>query len=190
MFIIEALLVSCGLSFDTFAFTVYTGSMLAHVHKKRLVLLSILVALIQCLAFALGLLFSQIPIFNFQTIEFTVIRQTVPLLIFIGLGIIMLNKARKKEVIIESRKEYSFRDYALLSMITSIDALFAGFAFGIISLYSIITFISLFFITMIFSILGIIIGYRLGYGSRKIGYLIGGSLLIMVGFETLFNFFH
>ena len=83
---------------------------------------------------------------------------------------------------------FSFKEVTLLAIATSIDAFAVGVTFAILNISLVIPCAIIGIITFLFSIVGIFIGKKLGdYFGDKFQ-ILGGVILILLGFKILLGF--
>ena len=96
----------------------------------------------------------------------------------------MLLKAEKNETVFERRNDQiNWKRMGMLAAATSVDALFAGIGIGFWNVDFANQMLIMGPITVIQSILGIYIGYRLGCEHNRRTYGIGGIMLLIAGFD-------
>ncbi|MFT4654520.1 MAG: putative Mn2+ efflux pump MntP [Patiriisocius sp.] len=106
------------------------------------------------------------------------------LLITIGLKMIYEAAITKPE---ENPQPHTYSHYALLllAIATSIDAFAAGFSLTLMSINGIYACILIGLITFIFSYVGIRIGRRVSYLLGNKAEILGGVVLVILGFKVL-----
>ncbi|MGL5752678.1 MAG: manganese efflux pump MntP family protein [Paraclostridium sp.] len=170
------LLTSFALSMDAFAVSLSKSMNLKKLDYKTGFKISFLFGLFQggmpLIGYTLGIGFAD----YIKSLDHWI---ALILLCFIGSQMIFDKKEVKSSLITN-------KDILLLSIATSIDALAVGvsFAFLEISIIPIITAIAL--ITFLVCLIGVFIGSKIGSCLGKIAQLVGGILLILIGFN-IFN---
>ena len=177
------ILLSIGLSLDSFAVSISCGLM-----RKQISFLQAFK-----LAFFLALFQASMPVIGW--LGGIGIKQWIdPVGHWVAFGLLSIIGIK---MIIDSRKDESEKSlnpldlkYILgLSIATSIDALAVGVSFAIIEVNMLLAFIIIGFITFVSSMLGI----RLGKGSscavRKRMEVLGGCILIAIGIKILIQHF-
>ncbi|MBP3415541.1 MAG: manganese efflux pump, partial [Clostridia bacterium] len=99
--------------------------------------------------------------------------------------VFLLYKGWKQEDIFEKCEDINFKEVWIASLIASIDSLFAGVGFALWSVNQIEVFASVIVITALAVILGVYIGYRLGWEPKKKAYYIGAALLLVSAADVL-----
>ncbi|MGN0403642.1 MAG: manganese efflux pump MntP family protein [Bariatricus sp.] len=188
MGILEILLISIGLSLDVVVVHVCVGAGFSRPHKRDALVSGILFSGSQLLALLLGNTFAWVLSLGKsggnRILAAAKIWQPGSVFIFIGLGIYMLLKAGKNETIFERRNDQiNWKRMGMLAAATSVDALFAGIGIGFWNVDVMNQMLIMGPITVIQSILGIYIGYRLGCEHNRRTYGIGGILLLIAGID-------
>lgn len=167
MGIIEILLISIGLSFDVFVVHICVGAGFSRKHGKDTLLSSLIFGGMQLFALILGNVVADIlkPDRKMNETISTAASgwELLSVLIFIGLGIYMICKARNNKQIFERRNdEINWKRLRKLAVLTSIDAYFAGMGIGFWSVEILEQGMVLLPVTIIQCFLGVEVGYRLG----------------------------
>ena len=178
MGIIEILLISIGLSFDVFVVHICVGAGFSRKHGKDTLLSSLIFGGMQLFALILGNVVADIlkPDRKMNETISTAASgwELLSVLIFIGLGIYMICKARNNKQIFERRNdEINWKRLRKLAVLTSVDAYFAGMGIGFWSV----------------EILGVEVGYRLGCEYNCKAYWIGGILFLIAGADMVVTHF-
>ena len=164
MGILEILLISIGLSFDVFVVHICVGAGFSRKHGKDILLSSLLFGGVQLLALILGNVVADIlkPDRKMNETISTAASgwEILSVLIFIGLGIYMICKARNNKQIFERRNdEINWKRLRKLAVLTSVDALFAGMGIGFWSVEILEQGMVLLPVTIIQCFLGVEVGY-------------------------------
>ena len=191
MSVVEILLVSVGLSIDAFVAVAYIGAGFSKIQIKNMVGLSFLFGGMQLGTLLIGNLITLLPMLsgaNAQDMADSWEGLTV--LIFAGLGIYMICKGIKRENVLERRQDtIDWKTTTILSALTSIDAFFAGVGLGFLDTEMICQALTLFPVTVLEVIFGIIVGYRLGLKHNRHAYWIGGALLLISSVDVLLHYY-
>lgn len=179
MSLFEIFLVGIGLSMDAFAVSVCKGLSVKKLSIKHELIVGLYFggfqAFMPLLGYGLGVSFrKQIESFD-HWIAFI-------LLVLIGINMIREAISGEEEDVCPC---FSFKNMMLLGIATSIDALAVGvtFAFLGIEIYSSIAIIGL--TTFIISIAGVKIGNVFGSRYKSKAEVVGGAILILLGFKIL-----
>lgn len=190
MKLIEILLLTVGISFDSFAIMTCKGAMLPKINKSRLMIIGLIFGGWQ----ALVLLLSNYILMNYlydinifsKLMGFRILVEFLAVFIFCGLGIYMIGKALKDKIIYERREEYFLlKEIFLLAVATSIDALLAGIGMALLKINLLNSLIPIVFINFLSVILGVYTGYFYGYEQKTKAYTVGGAMLVSAGIRIL-----
>lgn len=171
-------LLSFSLSLDCFAVSISQG--IKTTQSKKLIIMAILFGLFQALMFISGNSFGHIILKYLG--EFTKFISLF-LLAFIGLKMIKegIDKNDDKEEL-----NVSLKDFIILAIATSIDALAAGLAF-----YNdeniILTTLLVGLFSFFMSLIGIFFGNKIGEVFGKKSEIFGGTFLIYLGLSNFFS---
>ena len=188
---LELALIGVGLSMDAFAVSVCKGLSMRKVDKKYMFVLAVFFGGFQALMPALGWLLGS----QFQS-YITAIDHWIA---FILLGLIggkmildvVKEKGENEEVCPEGSVRIDLREFFLLAIATSIDALAIGISFaflGVQDYTEILPPISIIgFVSFVMSLIGLIFGIQCGCGiARKLkAELWGGIILVIIGLKIL-----
>lgn len=194
MGIIEVLLISIGLSFDVFVVHICVGAGFSKRHGKETFFSSILFGGVQLLALILGNVIADLlkpdQKMNEKITTAASGWELLSVLIFVGLGIYMICKARNNKQIFERRNdEINWKRMRKLAALTSVDALFAGMGIGFWSVEILEQGAVLLPVTIIQSFFGIEVGYKLGCEYNRRAYWIGGILFLIAGADMAVTHF-
>lgn len=201
MGLVSILLTSFALSMDAFAVSVTKGIIIKNITKKIAFKIAFFFGLFQggmpLIGWALGIRFEKY-IKSFD--------HWIALLLLSFLGARMIYES------IQDRKEYndnkmneialdmdtngnrkksinytiSMKDLIVLSIATSVDALAVGVSFAFLSINIIPVVTSIALITFIVCFIGVLIGSQIGYRLKDYAEIVGGIILIFIGF-SIFN---
>ena len=102
------------------------------------------------------------------------------------IGINMIKEIWEKEDYKNNEKEnLSFKNMIILSVATSIDALAVGITFAFLKCNIFISALTIGIITFVISLIGVKMGNMFGAKYENKSKLIGGSILIILGFKIL-----
>ena len=166
MRVIEVILISIAISLDIFSVMLCKGSIINKVNINKLMKMSIIFIIFQSIAIILGNLAINIPILKH---EFNELGKGFAGIIFIVIGINLLKKGFNNEFIEERLSGIGtmYKDIVSTSLLFSL---------------------KVFFISIGFLILGVYLGYFIGYEHKVKSYLVGGTILILSGIYTIFRF--
>lgn len=191
MSVIEILLVSVGMSIDAFVAVAYIGAGFSKIQIKNMVGLCFLFGGMQLGTLLIGNLITLLPMFSWANAQDMADSwEGLTVLIFAGLGIYMICKGIKRENVLERRQDtIDWKTTTILSALTSIDAFFAGVGLGFLDTEMICQALTLFPVTVLEVIFGIIVGYRLGLKHNRHAYWIGGALLLISSVDVLLHYY-
>ena len=187
MGVVEVALISVALSLDVFGVMLLKGAMLYKIDKNKLIKMSIIFGIWQFIAIMLGNLFTDIPLIKDR---FNELGKNFTGIIFIGIGMYLLRKGLKKEIIDERRSDtgITYKDIILISLAFSLDVFFTGFVFSILGTKLLMGALILVSISILTVILGIYLGYFIGHEHKEKAYLVGSIALLVSGIYTIFKF--
>lgn len=181
----EILLVCVGLSLDVYAAAVCQGALLGRIKKGRLTVMVSIFCVMQVAGLELGQQLSALPsLWTLYDATLTVWRILSALIYFL-LGAYLLVKAIRHQPIVERRSEIRYRRVFGLAALTGIDALLVGFSSGLLNAYWLTSGITLFVITGLCVVVGVLTGYHFGYEPKAKAHWVGGLLFLATGVITL-----
>ena len=188
-------LAGVSLAMDAFAVSICDGMVYQNLNKRRGVVIPLTFGLFQAImpiiGFYVGMAFQKIEVFDKvdHWIAFALLLIIGGKMVFDG-----IKELRKKDEEIHI-KQFSFVEVLVQGVATSIDALFVGFSLNAIlgevspiQLWAWISVIAIGVITFIISLVGLIIGVKVGQLFKKkvsIAEIIGGIVLIGIGLKIL-----
>ena len=179
MNIYELVVLAFSLSMDSFSAAVIKGMELGNFNIRYLISLSIMFALFQCfmpiLGFGLGSLLSDVLISLGHIVSF---------IILVILGSNLLKKSSIEQ---ERDFDYSFKGIVVLAVAISLDAFSVGITYVNLELNIILSSFLIFFVTLITSIIGILIGLKFGNVLNDKALKLGGLMLIALGIKILIS---
>ena len=185
MGLLELALIGVGLSMDAFAVSICKGLSMRKVDKKYMLVLAAFFGGFQALMPTLGWLLGS----QFQS-YITAIDHWIAFILLALIGGKMIldvikEKGENEEVCPDDSVRIDLREFFLLAVATSIDALAVGitFAFLQVKLASSVTIIGC--ITFCFTIAGVLIGNVFGTKFKDKATILGGIILIGIGVKIL-----
>ena len=182
---LELALIGVGLSMDAFAVSVCKGLSMRKVDKKYMLVLAAFFGGFQALMPTLGWFLGS----QFQT-YITAIDHWIAFILLTLIGGKMIldvikEKGENEEVCPDDSVRIDLKEFFLLAVATSIDALAVGitFAFLQVKLASSVTIIGC--ITFCFTIAGVLIGNVFGTKFKDKATILGGVILIAIGVKIL-----
>lgn len=183
MGITELALIGVGLSMDAFAVSICKGLSMKKINVRYALVLALFFggfqALMPTLGWLLGSQFQQYITAIDHWIAFV-------LLAFIG-GKMIVDVIREKdeEVNPDEKVEIDLKEFFMLAVATSIDALAVGITFAFLQVAIAPSVCLIGCITFCFTMAGVWIGHIFGSRFEKISTLIGGVILIVIGLKIL-----
>lgn len=181
MNLIEVIGIGIGLAMDAFAVAVCKGLSMKKLDWKRALIIAgyfgFFQAFMPAVGYLLGISFSDLVANIDHWIAFV-------LLSVIGWN--MIKESFDDEL--EKRNDYvDFKTMIVLAIATSIDALAVGITFAFMKTNIIISVLLIGVITFCISLLGVKIGNQFGDKFQNKAELLGGIILILIGFKILFE---
>lgn len=178
--IFEGLLISVGLAMDAFAVSICKGISFGKIDYLKSIIVGLWFGLFQALMPTFGFLLGR----TFENF-ITIIDHFIAFFLLLIIGVNMIYEALYGES--EESADVSFKTMLIVSIATSIDALTIGIAYvcayGSIHVFR--TFMMIGVVTFIFSFIGTIIGNKIGDILKSRAELLGGLILIFLGFKIL-----
>ena len=185
MGLLELALIGVGLSMDAFAVSICKGLSMRKVDKKYMFVLAVFFGGFQALMPTLGWLLGS----RFQS-YITAVDHWIAFILLALIGGKMIldvikEKGENEEVCPDDSVRIDLKEFFLLAVATSIDALAVGitFAFLQVKLASSVTIIGC--ITFCFTIAGVLIGNVFGTKFKDKATVLGGVILIAIGVKIL-----
>lgn len=178
---IELILLSVGLAMDAFAVAICKGLNMRKMNYKNALILALFFGGFQALMPAIGYLLGK----QFEK-YITSIDHWIAFILLSIIGIQMIAESFKKD---EDKEEdadkLNLKEYFMLAIATSIDALAVGIslAFLSVSLVKSISFIGI--ITFVISFAGVFIGNKFGARFKSKAEFAGGAILILIALKIL-----
>lgn len=178
---IELILLSVGLAMDAFAVAICKGLNMRRINYKNALILALFFGGFQALMPLIGWLLGK----QFEQ-YITSVDHWIAFILLLIIGIQMIVEAFKKEdEKEEDADKLNLKEYFMLAVATSIDALAVGIslAFLNVSLVKSISFIGI--ITFVLSFAGVFIGNKFGVRFKKKAEIAGGVILILIALKIL-----
>ena len=178
MGIFELITISISLAMDAFSASVCKGLKEKKFNLKNSFIVGLYFGLFQSLmptiGFYLGSFFSES------------IKSFDHYLAFVLLSFIGISMIRESNVNCDN-SSIKFKEMLLLSIATSIDALIIGITFAFLNVNLTTSIITIGLITFIITSIGYCIGTYFGTKYQKKSQILGGIILIIMGFKILFE---
>lgn len=179
MEIYEILLIGIGLAMDAFAVSICKGLSMKKMNWKNAIIIALYFGIFQALmpliGYFLGMTFESIVTSFDHWVAFA-------LLTLIGGGMIKESFDDEDE---KKNDRVDFKTMVVLAIATSIDALAVGITFAFFDVNIVLAVSIIGIITFIISVLGVKIGNRFGDKYQNKAQLMGGIILVLLGFKIL-----
>ena len=176
---IEIVLITIGMSLDTFAAVECQGALVAKLEKKRL-----------SIALLIGsFLVTLLNQYDTQLSGEAFIGRILAILILFGMGLRMFVKAWRNERIVEKREDGLDIKKTFFSIAKgTIFTILTGIAFAFLEADIKAVLIMIICVTIAMVIIGLYTGYRLGFEQKSKAYIGGGALLIAAGIDVIVRY--
>ena len=187
---IEIVLITIGMSLDTFAAVECQGALVAKLEKKRLSMAVTVIALWQTIALLIGsFLVTLLNQYDTQLSGEAFIGRILAILILFGMGLRMFVKAWRNERIVEKREDGLDIKKTFFSIAKgTIFTILTGIAFAFLEADIKAVLIMIICVTIAMVIIGLYTGYRLGFEQKSKAYIGGGALLIAAGIDVIVRY--
>ena len=187
---IEIVLITIGMSLDTFAAVECQGALVAKLEKKRLSMAVTVIALWQTIALLIGsFLVTLLNQYDTQLTGEAFIGRILAILILFGMGLRMFVKAWRNERIVEKREDGLDIKKTFFSIAKgTIFTILTGIAFAFLEADIKAVLIMIICVTIAMVIIGLYTGYRLGFEQKSKAYIGGGALLIAAGIDVIVRY--
>ena len=187
---IEIVLITMGMSLDTFAAVECQGALVAKLEKKRLSMAVTVIALWQTIALLIGsFLVTLLNQYDTQLSGEAFIGRILAILILFGMGLRMFVKAWRNERIVEKREDGLDIKKTFFSIAKgTIFTILTGIAFAFLEADIKAVLIMIICVTIAMVIIGLYTGYRLGFEQKSKAYIGGGALLIAAGIDVIVRY--
>ena len=182
---IEIVLITIGMSLDTFAAVECQGALVAKLEKKRLSMAVTVIALWQTIALLIGSFLVTLTQLSGEAF----IGRILAILILFGMGLRMFVKAWRNERIVEKREDGLDIKKTFFSIAKgTIFTILTGIAFAFLEADIKAVLIMIICVTIAMVIIGLYTGYRLGFEQKSKAYIGGGALLIAAGIDVIVRY--
>ena len=189
MGLLEVVLLSFGLSLDSFSVAVCKGLEERSNKEKYLIILATMMSLFHIIMIVLGFYLGNLIGNIINSIDHWV---AFILLLIVGIGMIKggLEKDEQFSIIkwfkhLFVRNKINMKELLLLSLATSIDAFAIGITFSFLDVNLWLSSLIIFIIIYIMIILGYVLGDKIGGKLSDKAELLGGIILIGIGLKIL-----
>ena len=179
MGILELLLIAIGLAMDAFAVSICKGLAMKKMNWKKAIIVGLYFGIFQALMPVIGYFLGT----TFESLV-TKVDHWIAFILLAFIGGKML-----KEAFDNNSEGYNdsvnFKTMVVLAIATSIDALAIGITFAFFDVNIVLAVSIIGIITFIISVLGVKIGNRFGDKYQNKAQLMGGIILVLLGFKIL-----
>lgn len=179
---ISIILIAIALAMDAFSVSITEGLSLKKIKLSQAILIGLFFGGFQALMPVLGWIAGE-QVKNLVS----VIAPIIAFILLLALGIKMIYDSIKSEKT-NKIKEFSHKELTILAIATSIDAFAIGVSFSFLKIPILIPVIIIGIVTFAFSELGVIIGIKVGQKFEGKFEIVGGIILILLGFKILLGF--
>ena len=176
--IISTLLIAVALAMDAFSVSLTKGFTQKNLKTNQILYYGLFFGFFQfmmpIIGYYIGGIISQF---------LASIASVIGFILLLAIGLNMIRESLEDED--ESADSFSFSEVTLLAIATSIDALAVGLTYALLNESIIIPSIIIGIVAFIFSIIGILLGKKIGdyFGGRF--QILGGVILILIGIKIL-----
>lgn len=176
--IISTLLIAVALAMDAFSVSLTKGFTQKNLKTNQILYYGLFFGFFQfmmpIIGYYIGGIISQF---------LASIASIIGFILLLAIGLNMIRESLEDED--ESADSFSFSEVTLLAIATSIDALAVGLTYALLNESIIIPSIIIGIVAFIFSIIGILLGKKIGdyFGGRF--QILGGVILILIGIKIL-----
>ncbi len=178
----KIIFISLSLATDAFAASICKGICLKKITLSNIFIIGLYFGLFQSVMPLIGYFISL----TFKDLIINIDHWLAFILLFI-LGFNLLKEAKNYD---EGDDKLDFCSMFFLAIATSIDALAIGITFAFLKVDIILPIVIIGLITFILSVIGVIIGHRFGNHFQTLAKVVGGIILIFIGFKILSEHLH
>ena len=180
MSIYTIITIGIGLAMDAFAVSICQGLKMSKVNKTNAVIIALFFGLFQSLMPMIGYFVGQ----QFES-YITSIDHWIAFILLLLIGINMIRESFAKEEICECDYKLNIKELTLMAIATSIDALAVGVTFAFLNVNLLLSVSVIGIITFTLSLIGVLLGHKLGLKFKIKAECFGGVVLIIIGTKIL-----
>ncbi len=186
-FFLNSILLGIGLAMDAFSVSLVNGLSEPCMKRKKIVAIALVFAVFQAVMPLIGWFCVHTIVDKFHSFRPYVPWVALLLLLYIGIGMIK-DGIKKKDSSEECSHSLGFFALIIQGIATSIDALSVGFTIAEYnSIMAVMSALIIAIVTFVICAGGVIIGKRFGTKISNKSLILGGTILIFIGFEILIN---
>ena len=179
--LISTILIAIALAMDAFSVSLTKGFTQKHLKTNQIFYYGLFFGFFQFMMPILGFYFGAL------ISEFIAsIASIVGFILLLAIGLNMIRESLQDDD--EITDNFSFSEVTLLAIATSIDAFAVGLTYAVLNESMLIPSIIIGIVAFLFSIIGVLLGKKIGnyFGGRF--QILGGVILILIGIKILLGF--
>ncbi len=176
---IQLFLISIGLAMDAFAVSICKGLSIKNIDRKMSIIVGLYFGLFQAIMPLIGFLFGGWFKYFVINISHWIVFS---LLVIIGMNMIFETINPNKDNL---NNKVDFKSMFLPALATSIDALAVGVTFAFLDVNLLLAISMIGIVAFILTVIGVYIGSSVGSKYENKAKILGGIILIIIGFKTL-----
>ena len=183
-FLLENALLGAGLAMDAFSVCLANGLREPAMRRRRMLMIAAIYAAFQCLMPLLGWLCVHTVVELFSSLERLIPWCALLLLGWIGGCLLFEGLREEQNAESPTRQHLSYKLLLAQGLATSIDALSVGFTIEQYGLWQAgLAALLIGLVTLLLCLLGLTVGKRAGMKLSRYASLLGGIILIAIGFK-------
>ena len=171
----ELLLISIALAMDAFSVSICKGLTMKHKFRRNSLVIALSFSLFQMIMPLIGYFLGS-----------KLSKSIIAFILLFVIGFNMIKEAYHDE---DVKPGLAISELIFLSFATSIDAMAVGITFSFFDVNLKLAIIMIGLAAFLFSIVGVNLGKLIGNKFEKKAQIIGGGVLILIGFKILFEHF-
>lgn len=180
MNVVTIILIAVGLAMDAFSVAIAAGVIERNATARHALRMALFFGAFQAIMPVLGWLVA-----HWASDYVTQIAPWISFLLLGGVGAKMVYEAFQFKEQENQTDYFAWRTLCLLGIATSVDALAVGVSFSLLAVKIIMPSVIIGLVAFFFSVLGVYLGKRIGHWLETKIEVVGGLLLIGIGFEIL-----
>lgn len=182
MGLFELVMIAVGLSMDAFAVAICKGLGMRSLNLRTAVVLALFFGVFQALMPFIGWALGSQLMWLIEPVDHWI---AFVLLAFIGGKMIWEAFHEDEADASEDTSQIDLREFLVLAVATSIDALAAGISFAALSVDIVPSVALIGIITFVLSLIGVAVGHYFGARYQRPASVAGGVVLILIGLKVL-----
>ncbi|MEY8562936.1 manganese efflux pump MntP family protein [Eggerthellaceae bacterium 3-80] len=180
---VELFLIAIGLSMDAFAVSVCKGLCMKRLNVRQALIIGLFFGIFQAGMPLIGWFLGK----QFESF-ITPIDHWIAFALLAFIGAKMLFDAFREDdeaLVCPADGKLDYRELVMLAIATSIDALAVGITFAFLQVSIVPAVCLIGATTFVLSVVGVVLGHRVGARYEKAASIIGGVVLILIGLKIL-----